>query len=73
MGANQSQWTYVVFVAQAPLLKGQLDLELTTGYLPEQGIMADNTFLTSLELGTEMSGGEGKAEVLDYAVTVAGK
>jgi hypothetical protein len=72
-GANQSQWTYVAFVAQTPLLKGHLDLEIMTGYLLKQGIMANNTFLTSVELGTEITGGEGKAEILDYSVMVGSK
>jgi len=67
-GANKSRWTYVAFVAQTPLLKGQLDLNSMTDYLLKQGIMAPNTFLTSVELGTEISGGEGKAEILDYTV-----
>lgn len=72
-GANKSRWTYVAFVAQTPLLKGQLDLDVMTDYLLKQGIMANNTFLTSVELGTEISGGEGTVEFLDYAIMVAGK
>ena len=72
-GANKSQWTYVAFVAQTPLLKGLLDLDPMTDHLLKQGIMANTTFLTSLELGTEISGGEGKAEILDYVVMVASK
>jgi hypothetical protein len=70
-GVNKSRWTYVAFVAQTPLLMGQLELDTMTDHLLSQGIMAKHTFLTSVELGTEISGGEGKAEVLDYAVTVA--
>jgi len=69
-GANKSHWTYVAFVAQTPVLKGQLDLEVMTDYLLKQGIMGSNTFLTSVELGTEISGGEGTEEFLDYAVMV---
>jgi hypothetical protein len=42
-------------------------------HLLKQGIMSPHTFLTSLELGTEISGGEGKAEILDYAVMVVNK
>ncbi len=69
-GANKNQWTYVAFVAQTPLLKGQLDLDAITDYLLKQGLMADSTFLTSVELGTEISGGEGTVEIPDYAVMV---
>ncbi len=72
-GANKNQWTYVAFVAQTPRLKGQLDLDALIDYLLKQGIMANNTFLTSLELGTEISGGEGKVEIPDYAVMVGSK
>jgi beta-lactamase superfamily II metal-dependent hydrolase len=72
-GVNKSHWTYVAFVAQTPLLKGQLDLDAMTDYLLKQGIMAHNTFLTSVELGTEISGGAGTVEMLDYAVVVASK
>ncbi len=72
-GANKSRWTYVAFVAQTPRLKGQLDLDVMTDYLLQQGIMANNTFLTSVELGTEISGGEGQVEILDYAVMVESK
>ena len=70
-GANGNLWTYVAFVAQTPLLQGQLDLNTMTDYLLKQGIMTKPTFLTSLELGTEISGGEGKAEILDYTVLPA--
>jgi hypothetical protein len=72
-GANKIHWTYVAFVAQTPLLKVQLDLDAMIDYLLKQGIMASNTFLTSVELGTEISGGAGKVEILDYAVMVANK
>ncbi len=72
-GVNKSQWTYVAFVAQTPLLKGQLDLDALTDYLLKQGIMTETTFLTSVELGTEILGGAGTVEILDYAVLVAGK
>jgi hypothetical protein len=72
-GASQSQWTYVAFVAQTPQLKGQFDLNAMTDYLLKEEIMTKNIFLTSLELGTEISGGEGTVEFLDYAVTVASK
>ena len=67
-GANGNRWTYVAFVAQTPVLKGQLDLSAMTDYLLKEGLMTNPTFLTSLELGTEISGGEGKAEILDYTI-----
>ena len=72
-GANKNQWIYVACVAQMPLLKGELDIDAITEYLLKQGIMANPTFLTSLELGTEISGGQGTVEILDYAVKVTGK
>lgn len=72
-GLNKNQWTYVAFVAQTPLLKGHLDLDAMITHLRKQGLMADSTFLTCVELGTEILGGEGTEEFLDYAVTVASR
>jgi hypothetical protein len=65
-------WTYVAFVAHEPVFTGPLALDRFVDYLLQRGIMTQNSYLTSLELGNEVMQGEGIAEIEDFSLTFSG-
>jgi len=69
-GANRNTWTYIALAAQRPLLKGSLDIRACLDHLLETGLISTNSFVASLELGTEVSGGIGSVEVRDYSINI---
>jgi hypothetical protein len=70
-GGSSSVWTYVAFVRDSgDILSGPLDLSAFIDYLVSEGIMTTSHYITSVELGNEVVGGTGTAEIEHYAVTV---
>jgi len=67
-GNNRNVWTYVAFVAREPVWRGPLDLSVFLDYLLQQKILSQDHCLTSLELGNEVSQGEGVVEIRDFAI-----
>jgi hypothetical protein len=67
-GQNANLWTYVAFVPQAPVLAGPLDLDRFLDHLMKVGILNTSHFITSLELGNEISSGSGVVEVESFSV-----
>jgi len=70
-GANANVWMYVAFVARRPVLNGPLDLDAFVAYLLQQGLLTEDDFLTSVELGNEVSQGAGIVELQDFSLTLA--
>jgi hypothetical protein len=69
-GANANRWTYVAVVAQRPVLRGPLDLSPLLEFLLHEGVLSRRNFVTSLELGSEVSEGAGSVELTGFSVTV---
>jgi Glycosyl hydrolase family 12 len=67
-GANANVWMYVAFVARRPVLNGPLDLDAFVAYLLQQGLISKNHFITSVELGDEVSQGAGIVELRDFSL-----
>jgi hypothetical protein len=67
-GANPNVWTYVAFVAQKPVWHGHLDTSVFVDYLLHQRLLSRDRYLTSLELGNEVSNGTGIVEIKDFSV-----
>lgn len=69
-GPDPFTWKLVEFVAQKPLLKGSIDFGDMIDYLLERKLLARDHYLTSLELGNEVSDGTGAAEIrkLEFSV-----
>jgi hypothetical protein len=67
-GHNPNVWTYVAFVARKPVWRGPLDLSVFLDYLLQQKILSPDHYLTSLELGNEVSQGEGIVEIQDFSI-----
>jgi len=70
-GANANVWMYVAFVARRPVLNGPLDLDAFIAYLLQQGLLTKDHFVTSVELGNEVSQGAGIVELRDFSVRIA--
>ncbi|HMD98121.1 MAG TPA: hypothetical protein VKM93_12440 [Terriglobia bacterium] len=72
-GSVTNVWTYAAFVAREPVLGGPLALGAFIDYMLQHGILAQDSYLTSLELGSEVSQGMGTVEVQGFALTSPGQ
>ncbi len=63
-------WQAFTFVAETPQTEGDIALEEILGHLIERGFVSDDEWLASVQLGTEIAGGSGGAQVRDYRVDV---
>jgi hypothetical protein len=52
-------WTYIAFVTSDKITSNELDLSLFTDFLIEEGYLEPDLYITGMELGTEICGGEG--------------
>lgn len=62
-GPDPFTWKLVSFVARKPLLKGSLDFGTFIDELLARNILARDDYLTSFELGNEVSNGTGRVAV----------
>lgn len=62
-GSVTFTWTYIAFIAQKPMLKGVLDTGVLIDFLIGHGLLSPASYLTSLELGNEVSEGSGTVEI----------
>jgi len=69
-GRNANTWIYVAFVPTKVVLRGPLDITAFTDYLLQHETLTTDHYLTSLELGNEVSVGTGIAEIRDFAITI---
>lgn len=67
-GANTNTWMYVAFLARTPDLQGTLAFSAFTDYLVEQKLLRPDAYITSLELGSEVSRGVGIVEIPKFAL-----
>jgi hypothetical protein len=69
-GPDPFTWKLVEFVARKPLLKGSIDFGDMIDFLLERKFLARDNYLTSLELGNEVSDGTGTVEIrkLEFSV-----
>jgi len=70
-GANANVWMYVAFVARTPVLSGPLGLDAFIAYLLQQALLTKDHFITSVELGNEVSQGFGTVELHNFSLIVA--
>ncbi|MBN1294722.1 MAG: hypothetical protein JXB48_22995 [Candidatus Latescibacteria bacterium] len=63
-------WTYIAFTTTESILSGPLDIHEFIDFLIEKGIISSDNYLTSIELGNEVVGGEGTAEIENYSLVV---
>jgi len=69
-GSAPNRWTFVTFVAEKPLRKGELTLSAFLDWCLAQKLLDRSAFITSVELGNEVVSGSGYTVLNDYAVTV---
>ena len=69
-GQNKNTWTILTLIADTPILKGPLDVGAIIEYLMKQGLLSRDSYVTCLELGTEVKRGSGSVVLRDFSVTV---
>ncbi len=72
-GRELSRWTYVAFVGRRPVFVGRLDLSAFLDDMLTRGLVSEDHYVTSVELGDEVSEGTGLAEVRRFSVVVGGR
>lgn len=63
-----TSWVYVAFVRTNPRTTGTVDIDLMLNYLIEQEIVPGDSFLSSIEFGTEVGNSTGYAVINSFAI-----
>jgi hypothetical protein len=61
-------WTYIAFVGRMERRKGKLDFGAFLSSLIKKDLLSPELFLSSIEFGTEITGGEGKCAIAGYKI-----
>lgn len=69
-GPDPFTWPLVQFVARTPVLKGELDTRPFLDELMRRGLLARGAYLTSVELGNEVTQGRGEVSLRAFEVIV---
>lgn len=69
-GKEANKWTYVAFAAREPVLRGPLHLTAFLSHLVQHGVLPQDAWIASLELGNEVVSGEGWVRVDGFGFTV---
>lgn len=69
-GVTNRKWTYVAFIAEKPILKGTLDISALIDALVARKILDRASYITSVELGSEVCEGIGLAEIRQFDLAV---
>lgn len=69
-GGSGATWTYIVFYARQPQHTATLNLGEFLGYLQDEGIIEDNLYVATVELGMEIASGSGEFVLNSYEVSV---
>jgi hypothetical protein len=69
-GLTQYTWKYIAFLPEHPLVEGPLELTLFFDYLLSSGLVPSDSYLSSIEFGTEVVVGTGTTEVSGFAIDV---
>ncbi len=63
-------WDYIVFVSQDDQLRARLNMNDFLQFLYERKMVKEGLYLSSVELGNEISGGTGLTEIEEFTVQV---
>lgn len=69
-GYYTNHWTLSMFAARQPILNGPLELTDFITYLLKRHVLSRKYYITSVELGNEIVGGTGSAEISDYSIEI---
>lgn len=69
-GGATITWTYIAFVARQSITSGPLHLSDFITYLLDQSILSTDSYITSVELGNEIIGGNGLVEIRNYSIDI---
>jgi Glycosyl hydrolase family 12. len=69
-GYYKNHWILSMFASRQPVLNGPLDLSNFVDYLLKIHVLSRKHYITSVELGNEIVGGTGSAEISDYSIDI---
>jgi hypothetical protein len=65
-----TNWTYVAFVRTSKRTEGTVDIDLLLQYLLDQAIVPRNSYLSSIEFGTEIGNSKGYAVIKSFDISL---
>ncbi|MGB1448753.1 MAG: GH12 family glycosyl hydrolase domain-containing protein [Flavobacteriaceae bacterium] len=63
-----TNWTYIAFVRNNPQTNGTVDIDFMLDYLVEQSIIPQDSYLSSIEFGTEIGNSAGYAIINSFGI-----
>jgi hypothetical protein len=69
-GYYSNHWTISIFAARQQILNGPLNLSDFIHYLQKKYVLSRKYYITSVELGNEIVGGTGSAEISNYSIEI---
>ena len=65
-----TNWIYVAFVRTSKRTEGTVDIDLLLQYLVDQGIVPGESYLSSIEFGTEIGNSKGYAVIKSFDINL---
>lgn len=65
-----SNWTYIAFVRTSKRTEGTVDIDLLLQYLVDQAIVPSDSYLSSIEFGTEIGNSKGYAVIKSFDISL---
>lgn len=65
-----TNWTYIAFVRTSKRTEGTVDIDLLLQYLVDQGIVPGESYLSSIEFGTEIGNSKGFAVIKSFNINL---
>jgi hypothetical protein len=69
-GGSAESWSYIAFYSREPQLAATLNIGKFLGHLLENGIIQDDRYIASIEMGTEVASGTGEFVLSTYEITL---
>lgn len=63
-----SNWTYLAFVRENNRTEGVVAIDELLNYLTTHGVVPDDSYLSSIEFGTEIGNSAGYAVIEEFAI-----
>lgn len=65
-----TNWTYIAFVRTSKRTEGTVDIDLLLQYLVDQAIVPSDSYLSSIEFGTEIGNSKGYAVIKSFDISL---
>jgi len=65
-----TNWTYIAFIRTSKRTEGTVDIDLLLQYLVDQAIVLSDSYLSSIEFGTEIGNSKGYAVIKSFDISL---